>query len=412
MLSVDSGTYCFQIPIVLSFDNQGPLKNGSNDQATFSLREEPARSYFPQLCSTSSSFHPLPPLPCAPPLQLPNFLDFSTHAVTPATEAVPRSHPPVVSLMPDQPTLSQPILPSVQETRPPTIPNELFEIPILSHPNSPYVPWASSVRCDIFRPMTPSSHISGFSSCYSRPYSRSGAQAPEPPTSPEQSTNKLLKVSNSFKNLRRVVKKNFKRAAKHISNLRGPFQRSLRTGSQATHKWALPELEPSPSVVSLESRNTDTLEIWLAARQREAAESENDQMNTMTLDEYERMGSWINLRNTRQGGDASYVSPYLMNSRRVSETANNENTSHSPAVSILWLLEDHHAILGPQSISPLLPKPSNSYFQSSPQLSPPSGCSNSPFDISPCANPDTLFSGVLERRNREMSMPGGWTFRD
>ncbi|KAF8213351.1 hypothetical protein K438DRAFT_1088451 [Mycena galopus ATCC 62051] len=149
-------------------------------------------------------FRPLPPVLATSPLRFSSFLDdiditteFCHATTTPSVAPSLKSESP-----------SPPATPIFRQLS--------IEIPSVSHPNSPYVPWASPVRRNILRPLTPSSQMSGFSG-YSRPYSRSGARAPEPQEPdclPTHNHNKFLRLSRSFRNLGRTVK----RSVKHVKN--------------------------------------------------------------------------------------------------------------------------------------------------------------------------------------------------
>ncbi|KAF7306679.1 hypothetical protein MIND_00459600 [Mycena indigotica] len=195
-------------------------------------------------------FQPLPPLLATSPLRLPSFLDL-------ALESTPRAKP---------------------ETPQPT---QLVDS--ITHPNSPYVPWASPVRRNILRPLTPSSQMSR----YSRPYSRSGARAPEPQDMPRP--NRLLRLTKSLKNLKATVKQGVKSVTK-----------VLRKSSKAKNIPPLPTpplpaalVPSSPSLspaFSCESSRTNTLADWLRDC---AANAEEMTANNMTIEEYEERGSWL-----------------------------------------------------------------------------------------------------------------------
>ncbi len=161
--------------------------------------------------SEPSTFHPLPPLPPSSSLQLSNLLDINFQPFAFST-GFSMSTPPISSS------------PGNRRNNTPATDESLFHMPALSHPNSPYVPWESPVRREILRPLTPSSFVSH----YSRPLSRSGARAPEPPETEEEPsrqrpTRKLHKVSKSILNLRQAVRsvaqvtKRFKFAQKRRS---------------------------------------------------------------------------------------------------------------------------------------------------------------------------------------------------
>ncbi|KAJ7130084.1 hypothetical protein C8R43DRAFT_1025731 [Mycena crocata] len=296
-------------------------------------------------------FQLLPPVIVASPLRLPSFLDLTPQSSDnePTTAPSPRCESPSPSPRP--------------------IPRQLsIEIPSVSHPNSPYVPWASPIRRTYLRPLTPSSHVSGFSD-YSRPYSRSGARAPEPQELeflPPH--NKFLRLSKSFKNLRRTVKQgvqHVKNALKKTSKAKSPevVNMPIRCPSPIA-----PPL-PSPTT-SCESSNTNTLADWL--RQCEV-NVERATPHFMTLEEYEERGSWKD---------------------RISLVVD-ESGIRTPLVSDAGE-EDSSEYFSPPS--PMSPTCDSNLF---PQLS--------MHDIWP-APPGfvTPTRGFSEKREREMSMPGGW----
>jgi len=187
--------------------------------------------------------------------------------------------------------------------------DEPYIIPSLQHPNSPYMPWTSSVRSQILRPLTPTSSPSVPSGYYSRPLSRSGAQAPEPPTSLDNATrtkhNKKppRKALHTFKHIGSALKRNIEGFARGVekytrrkpsivipnyldlTSSEDPSECGL-TYSSATH--------PTPSVLSISpSSDFETLAEWLQERNRSDSVAPSGPM--MTLEEYERQGSWIDL---------------------------------------------------------------------------------------------------------------------
>ena len=148
----------------------------------------------------------------------------------------------------------------------------LAQIPAFSHPNSPYVPWTERNR--------PTSPLSN--------YSRSGARAPEPPESLvlySCSHPAIFRLSQSLKDLRRTMKRNVFYAVRRIKNSFSP-----RIESPCIISTPIMPQSPTPS---LDSANTTSLAAWLSARQRQIAEYDPNVL--MTLDEYERAGSWLNV---------------------------------------------------------------------------------------------------------------------
>lgn len=293
----------------------------------------------------STPFQPLPPVLATSPLRIPSFLDLALQSLD--------NEPPTPSLTSEPPSL------------PPRFRKLSIEIPSVSHPNSPYVPWASPVRRNILRPMTPSSHVSAFSR-YSRPYSRTGAMAPEPQEPVPQS--KLLKLSKSFKNLRKTVKqgvKNVKRALKKTTKSSGPLDAATISPPTIT----FPPPLPSP-VASCESSNTTTLAVWL--RQCEM-NLERATPHPMTLEEYEERGSWRDESSVRDEHE------YLWEGSEI-----------------------HSAYEEPEQLPSLGPMSPSLNSHSFPHLS--------MHDIWPIPprypTPSRGFSGT---RDRELRMPGGWS---
>jgi len=262
----------------------------------------------PKPFRTSTSFHPLPPVPSSSSLQLPSFSNF-----------IFSSNPPTPSHNTRPPTPIPPSLLSLGHTDvtlPPQTNADEYHIPAYQHPNSPYVPWAPPIRREILCPPTFVSHASFISSEYTRSYSRSGARAPEPvePSISDQPCTQAPKTS-TWRCLGQALKKNAKHVAKCITSLTNPFKAAAShisappsSGSRVRERNVLrkqisrppqpdKELQTSavrpPSIASVGSCETTTLATWLASRRRMSLEGDYDPQ--MSLDEYERMGSWISL---------------------------------------------------------------------------------------------------------------------
>ncbi|KAK0208560.1 hypothetical protein DFS33DRAFT_1451506 [Desarmillaria ectypa] len=291
-----------------AFDLNGDVSGKFTDSPTVPLGSKKDTSPGKYKLSETSTFHPLPPLPPSSSLQLATLLDINFPSFAFST-GLPISTPPVQS---------SPPIPSFTGNRrnnTPATDNSIFHMPALSHPNSPYVPWESPVRREILRPLTPSSFVSH----YSRPLSRSGARAPEPPETEEEPlrqrpTRKLHKVSKSILNLRQAVRsvaqvtKRFKFAQKRRSLDQPDLPEHPRTHWQSDPLLIAryrPRLHPpSPSSASFDSTNTNSLAAWLAARQCEAKEWDLDAQRGVALEEYDRAGSWINLSALSVSDDA------------------------------------------------------------------------------------------------------------
>ncbi|KAK0465380.1 uncharacterized protein EV420DRAFT_1514091 [Desarmillaria tabescens] len=284
-----------------AFDLNGDAFSKFTDAPTVPLGSKKDTSPGNHKLSETSTFHPLPPLPPSSSLQLSTLLDINFPSFAFPT-GFPISTPPLQS----SPPISS--SPGSRRNNTPATDNSLFHMPVLSHPNSPYVPWESPVRREILRPLTPSSFVSH----YSRPLSRSGARAPEPPETeeerlPQRPTRKLHKVSKSILNLRQAVRnvaqvtKRFKFAQKRRSLDQPDLPELPKTHWQsdplliARHRPRPRLPPPSPSSASFDSTNTNSLSAWLAARQCEAKEWNLDAQRGVALEEYDRAGSWINL---------------------------------------------------------------------------------------------------------------------
>ncbi|KAF5368558.1 hypothetical protein D9758_002430 [Tetrapyrgos nigripes] len=240
-----------------------------------------------------TSFTPLPPI-SSDSSDIRTFLDFTFQSFSLST--APSIHLNVQSLssptLPPLPTLSQPLF-----SPPSPKPRPVLHVTSLCHPNSPYVPWDSPVRREIFRPLTPDSFASDFSR-YSRPFSRSGARAPEPTEIPEAVNGrprvKMLKVSQSVRNIRRSVKRNVAKCFSHLSLARSKPHDGPAGPSSPTHAddhILLYSPPPSPTM-SIDTSNTRSISLWLESCRQDRSLHD---VHCMSLEDYERMGSWTDL---------------------------------------------------------------------------------------------------------------------
>jgi hypothetical protein len=185
--------------------------------------------------------------------------------------------------LPPLPSLSQPLFPPVAEAQ-----NDLFQLPSLRHPNSPYVPWDSPMRRQIFRPLTPE------------------PSSPEPAELPEELPDrkrKLTKMSRGIvKRVAGAAKRIFTRQRHLVEPSSVPPHLSISTHIVPDNSLLPPAYPPSPGVASFDSSNTRSLALWLDARRQEALEWETDSCHFLTLEDYERRGSWIN-----QAGGKAFV---------------------------------------------------------------------------------------------------------
>ncbi|THH21450.1 hypothetical protein EW146_g87 [Bondarzewia mesenterica] len=177
-------------------------------------------------------------------------------------------------------------------------------LPSLIHPNSPYIPWAPSIRSQVLRPLTPSSEFSAPSTGYSRPFSGTGADAPEPSSEQEsavrvraRSRKTLLKASMTVRKIGSTLRRNVQGLAKRM----GKYTRlrpDVIISPSSSPAPSPPVIHPSSvtdSVISISlSSDFETLAQWLDERQRSASRDMMDGLQ-MSLDEYELRGSWLNL---------------------------------------------------------------------------------------------------------------------
>lgn len=269
----------------------------------------------------SSSFKPLPPVRSASTLRLPSFLDLT---ITPS--ASPTSHR-------SSSTRSTQLLgsnavfvcgfstPPSRKAPEDKMHDEPYIIPAFQHPNSPYVPWASPIRRRILRPTS-----SCAPSTYTAPsiISRSGARAPEPEEIPPSHNWGGRKVMQRFRKFRGAFNNKAKKWSSRICIFRKPQVsqataeppnihypiddiNSAPTDDIAASARSASSLAPmlffsAPSMGSLRSSDTSTLGVWLASRNRASSQMDYEPQSMMTLDEYERRGSWLDLSRADQAG--------------------------------------------------------------------------------------------------------------
>lgn len=199
--------------------------------------------------------------------------------------------------LPDIPTL---VLPSFSHFNEPCSPLRRRFIPRLEHPNSPYVPWSDPMREEILP--NPSLLDDLPSECFSR----SGARAPEPP------------LHQPFRaKVRQLCHRVRSALSRHLGLCRERTTYPSPTPSDASSS----EYEPSLASVSdtysfqqrpwesTESIDSCSLENWLETRRRQQQQHEwGPGPGGMTLEEYDRQGSWLNLSHTQFSSKTSSVS--------------------------------------------------------------------------------------------------------
>ncbi|TFK57377.1 hypothetical protein OE88DRAFT_1722278 [Heliocybe sulcata] len=216
--------------------------------------------------------------------------------------------------------------------------NEPYEIPSPEHPNSPYTPWSPPIRRRIIRKpshVSAASHSLSPATVYSHSSAvrRDGARAPEPPELDDDASVvgapscmdglkgkgkvQALKLKRSFKNLKRAVAKKVSGISKlpaklHCHHEPVPTLSSLPSPQGSPVVLDIRALTPplSASQVSVASyapsAGSASLAEWLSERRRDSLE--RDQQDTdgqwgMTLEEYERNGSWLDIPSEEEEED-------------------------------------------------------------------------------------------------------------
>lgn len=381
------------------------------------------------------SFRPLPPLPSASALQLPSFLNFSTPSLTSLADPHPR---PSITSLPASALLRSPS--PVASSRPVIVyetgNNKVIEspqwIPAFHHPNSPYVPWSSPVRRRILpspSPFPPSPD------CSSSPFIRTGAVAPEPWTSStfSQAHNKSRKerLLSSWKSFKNSIKKGVKTVISRIGKSRAPLKticisRDVHSTYDVIDTTTVqPNLTsnvipsilakthnssgPRDSLASFVSSDSTTLAAWLAERRITASYVINNTAREMSMEEYELMGSWLDLRHCG-GSWVCGVQDCEMHSADGSPCAASERPNGlrmAMPFDSADLLSAAHPSPRTPVLFPVGPFSASPRFHSLPRLP----CHSFDIHFAQEVRPATL--DRAERylsRGRELSMPDGWTF--
>lgn len=386
------------------------------------------------------SFRPLPPLSSASTLQLPSFLNFSTtHSLTspsPASQCRNESShslPANILFRHSSSHISSTRRVVVRKTKNTKVYEGPHWIPAFHHPNSPYVPWSPAVRHRILPPLIPESPISPL-------YSRSGAVAPEPwgsHSTTETQTN-VEKGSSSWKSFKKSVKSGLKSVKSVVSRIgkvpklsRGRSDKKMinrsddpvpsasdymmfAKNSSPLSPGSLTEDTPATRVSfgSLVSSDSVTLAAWLA--ERHTTSNTSWESPGMSVEEYEMMGSWLDLR----VGDGERVCGVL------------ECTAHTPngtPDALCHGLRDFHsavpfdatvnehvkAPVPKKTTSPVSTLDLNSWphpgpFYSLPRL-PSQVLVMSTKELKTLDDPNVEHF-LMSKKSRELSMPGGWAF--
>ncbi|KAG2129957.1 hypothetical protein DEU56DRAFT_489535 [Suillus clintonianus] len=384
------------------------------------------------------SFRPLPPLPSASTLQLPSFLNFSTtHSLTspPANQCRKKSShslPATILFRHSSSHVASTRRVVVRKTKNTKVYEGPHWVPAFHHPNSPYVPWPSDIRHRILRPLTPEPPMSPLCS-------RSGAVAPEPwgsHSTTETHTN-VEKRSSSWKSFKKSVKSGLKNVKSVVTRI-GKVPKLSRGRADVKTMNRGDEPDPSggdymafaenPSPVSPGSRTEDvsgsrtsldslvssdsvTLAAWLAERHT-TSETSSREFPGMSLEEYEMMGSWLDLG----VGDGEMVCGVL------------GCDAHTPGGSpdaLCHGLRDYRAAVPfdatvNEVVKAPVPKKTSSpvsapdlsswphYFYSLPRL-PSQASVMPPRDLKHSVDPG-VERLLMSKKSRELSMPGGWAF--
>ena len=382
--------------------------------------------------SVLPSFRPLPPLPSASTLQLPSFLNLSTRSFGSVADLSP--HRLTVSLPASAalfPVSSSPVPSSRHAVVRETNNNKVFGpqwIPAFHHPNSPYVPWSSPVRRRILPPPSPV--------LPSSPFTRSGAVAPEPwassTFSDTQNKSPRERLSSSWKSLKNSIKKGVKTVVSRLGKSRVSL-RTLCTSHDMLRTYddtnttcaAQPPMTshamrstpgeahssgPGDSLASFVSSDSKTLAAWITQRRATETCVVDDTLREMSVEEYELMGSWLDLRR-RDGGWVCGVQDCDMHTAGGPPYAASEH----PNGLHMAMPFDNADLLSvsatrPSPRVPALAFPAGPFsapprFHSLPRLP----CQT--FDIHSIQEAKLGTSKNAERwlpRYRELSMPGGW----
>lgn len=371
-------------------------------------------------------------MPKSSPLRT-SFLDFSLHSTPPLPESDSEATPPTIpsSIPPQRSANLARDQPKCDEAAPPAIHDEPFLIPAFQHPNSPYVPWAPPIRRRILNPITSVSRGSLLSSYNSRPISRSGARAPEPAETPEP-LQRISPALKGWKQFRQTISHNFNHIATRLGALKQPFssKRPISPSAPTSHvmqthsishedtffatNYSPSPISPlvvltgrrifTPSTASLASSDSATLAAWLATRQRASLqERDYDPGSLMTLDEYERVGSWLDLP-----GDGKIDGKWVcgvpgceIHARHMLMHAGRVTTLEFPAARERMSQESSSYVRA-------LQRNAQSQCHSSPQFR--ARISSTRGGPATHAVSSLLSASLSDRRERETSMPGGWTF--
>ncbi|KAF9068025.1 hypothetical protein BDP27DRAFT_1327826, partial [Rhodocollybia butyracea] len=260
----------------------------------------------------SNSFQALPPILSGSSVHFRSNLDFNFQSFM-LTESSPRSRRPSrvseCPALPPLPSLSQPLFPDSNASQKD---KDLFQIPSLRHPNSPYVPFPSPMRRQIFRPLTPESSES-LSECSNGARASELAEPSEESLPGHKMSRGIKKVHRTMKHVAVAAKRMFTRKHVEAPSSAVPPHLTIDTLALTDNSLHPPTYPPSPGVASIDSSNTRSLALWLDTRCQETLEWDADSRHLMSLEDYERRGSWI-----MAGGKSFVCAGCSIHSRRPS----------------------------------------------------------------------------------------------
>ncbi|KAI6134006.1 hypothetical protein EV401DRAFT_1909134 [Pisolithus croceorrhizus] len=379
-------------------------------------------------------YRPLPPLPSASPLKLPSFLDLSTTPSTSSTQTRsqgPASSVPTAVLIRPTPISSRKRLARKSKKEANIGPHW---IPAFHHPNSPYVPWTSSVRERILPPPSPTSiPPAGESLC-----SRSGAVAPEPWASSTFSVGPrevptTTRVAKSWLSIRHNIKNRIKKVAACLGMAKKASKEPPETQHTVPSSCAKrPSIAPETtqmqkpdrledddpaycaSLVPFASSDSVALASWLVERCGTATGVPcRDTPRGMSIEEYELIGSWLDLCQ----GEHQWVCGHQGCDLHLPDGSPNAMCGHMKVFrAVMPFSGDDLCRMVTQPITSLAILSAESLIVPSRFCSLPRLPSQS-FDMTLVSCHARNKCGMTDaerclpgKKSREFSMPGGWTF--
>ncbi|KAH6917204.1 hypothetical protein BKA70DRAFT_1251606 [Coprinopsis sp. MPI-PUGE-AT-0042] len=246
-------------------------------------RHDSRTSHRPSLHRSSSLvFRTLPPISRMPSLQVPSFTDINA----PHSLSTPRRS-----------------LHQISETEPSTF---KLKLPLrLVHPNSPYVPWETPVRQKI---LCPSNSSPLLSTTVEAAVVEDNAHGSDDKLNTRGDKKPIKQIWSTLKSAPKSLKSKCQRLlnprTKDSSPVLPEESEEEVLDSKADilpHIIDISDSLPTPysPTASVRSADTHTLAIWLAERHRKFAEKDCESAKIMTIEDYERLGSWIKHRDVQ-----------------------------------------------------------------------------------------------------------------